>query len=77
MEYTKLLPEIRQMLDEDKAMFPHLVEAILKDIKEAIVVSDLKVRHASTIIGYYHSLGKEPRNNFELDLYSAFGMYQG
>jgi hypothetical protein len=77
MEYTKLLPEIRQMIDEDKAMFPHLTKAMIEDIKKAVVVSDLKVRHASTIIGYYHSLGKERRNNFELDLYSAFGMYQG
>jgi hypothetical protein len=77
MDYTKLLPEIRQMIDEDKAMFPNLVEALIEDIKNATVVSDLKVRYASTIIGYYHSLGKERRNNFELDLYSAFGMYQG
>lgn len=77
MEYTKLLPGIRQMIDEDKNTYPHFTEALLRDIESAEFCSDLKVKTATIIVDYYKDLGNESRNNFELDLYAAFGMYQG
>lgn len=72
MNYFKLRPEIREALERDRNEFPNLVEAIKRDIENAIIVSDLKIRNAAAIVGYFRELNIRVTNNLELDLYRAF-----
>jgi len=72
MNYFKLRSEIREALERDRNEFPNLVEAIKRDIKNAVIVSDLKIRNAAAIVGYYRELNLGSTNNLELDLYKAF-----
>lgn len=72
MNYFKLRPEIREALERDRNEFPNLVEAIKRDIKNAVIVSDLRIRNAAAIVGYYRELNLDSTNNLELDLYKAF-----
>lgn len=72
MNYFKLRPEIREALERDRNEFPNLVGAIKRDIENAIIVSDLKIRNAAAIVGYFRELNIRVTNNLELDLYKAF-----
>lgn len=72
MNYSKLRVEIREALERDRNEFPNLVEAIRRDIEGAVIVSDLKIRNAAAIVGYFRELNLKSTNNLELDLYRAF-----
>ena len=70
---NNLLPEVREMLDADKATYPFLYKKVIGEMKQAYLVTDLSVSTASILIGYAEHLKvKFDNDNFVLKLYRIF-----
>jgi hypothetical protein len=70
---NNLLPEVREMLDADKATYPSLYKRVIGEMKQAYLVTDLSVSTASILIGYAEQLKvKFDNDNFVLKLYRIF-----
>ena len=70
---NNLLPEVREMLDADKATYPSLYKRVIGEMKQAYLVIDLSVSTASILIGYAEQLKvKFDNDNFVLKLYRIF-----
>lgn len=66
--------EIRKALDADKELYSHLHAKMINDIQKAILVTDLSVGTANTLISYGEGLEMNfESNNFVLRLYQIFG----
>ena len=47
-----LIPEVKELLEADKEQYPMLYKAIVRDLQNADVTTDVKVSTANTLISY-------------------------
>jgi hypothetical protein len=70
----KLDPRVREALEADNKKYPAMVKAMIEDIQNAYLVSDLKVGTASNLLNYAENakvVFNNP-NSFILKLYQIF-----
>ncbi len=66
--------EIRKAVDADKELYPHSHDALIRNMQEATLVTDLPVNTASILLSYAETVGfKFESSNFILKLYQIFG----
>ena len=66
--------EIRKAVDDDKELYPHSHAALIRNMQEATLVTDLPVNTASMLLSYAEAVGmKFETENFVLKLYQIFG----
>ena len=69
-----LIPEVKELLEEDKKQFPNLHKGIINDLQNAFVTTDVKVSTANALIGYAEAANvKFESDSFVLKLYQIFG----
>ena len=69
-----LIPEVKELLEADKEQYPMLYKAIVRDLQDATVTTDVKVSTANTLISYAETANVEfDSNSFVLKLYNVFG----
>ena len=66
--------EVRKAVDAEKELYPHSYAALVRNMQEAELVTDLPVGTASTLLSYAETVGlKFESGNFILKLYQIFG----
>jgi len=66
--------EIREAVDAEKELYPHSYAALIRNMQEATLVTDLSVNTASTLLSYAETVGfKFESGSFILRLYQIFG----
>ena len=69
----ELRPEIAAKVNADAKEFPNLHKAIVRDMENADLVTDLPLGTANTLIGYAHAAGFESKtDSFLLKVYEIF-----
>ena len=72
--FNELIPEVKELLEADKEQYPMLHKAIVRDLQNANVTTDVKVSIANTLIGYAEAANVEfESSSFVLKLYQIFG----
>lgn len=69
--FDEMVPEVKQKFLADKEEYPNLHEAMVKDMDNAVLISDLSVRTAANLIEYLPRT--ESNNSFITKLYKVFG----
>lgn len=69
--FNEMVPEVKQKLLADKEKYPNIHEAMMKDMDNAVLISDLSVRTAANLIEYLPRT--ESNNSFVAKLYKVFG----
>jgi len=71
---NELIPEVREQLEADKEQYPFLYKAIIADLQNAELSTDVKVSTANQLISYAEAAKvKFESNSFILKLYNVFG----
>jgi len=71
---NELIPEVREQLEADKEQYPFLYKAIIADLQNAELSTDVKVSTANQLISYAEAVGiKFEIDSFILKLYNIFG----
>jgi hypothetical protein len=74
MDINNLIPEVKELLENDKEKFPNLFKKITREITEAFTPQDLSVSTASVLNGYFDTTGlKAEHDDFVIKLYNVFG----
>lgn len=69
-----LVPEVEELLEVDAEQYPYLIAAIKQELSEKVVVMDLSVSIANSLISYENRVNPENYGmNFILNLYKVFG----
>lgn len=69
-----LIPEVRERLEADKEQYPFLYKAIIEDLQQAQLSTDIKVSTANILISHAEVAGvKFENDSFILKLYNVFG----
>jgi len=70
----ELNPEIAAKIEADREQFPNLHKAIIRDIENAALVTDLPLGTANTLVDYAKSVGFEfnASYSFLLKVYEIF-----
>jgi len=72
--FNDLIPEVKELLEADKEQYPMLYKAIVRDLQNANVTTDVKVSTANTLISYAETANVEfDSSSFVLKLYNVFG----
>lgn len=67
-------PEVRKAMDADKEFYQHSHAALIRDMQEATLVTELPVGTASTLLSYAETVKFNfESENFVLKLYQIFG----
>ena len=62
----RLKPEIKEVVEAEKSIYPMLVEYFYKGLSETHTVSDMKYETALDVMSYHHRAFKNyPRNAWE------------
>jgi len=69
-----LIPKVREQLEADKEQYPFLYKAIMTDLQNAQLTSDVTVSTARQLISYAEvAKVKFESDSFVLKLYNVFG----
>ena len=69
-----LIPEVKELLENDKENFPNLFKKITREVTEASTPQDLSVSTAAVLNGYFDTAGlKAEYDDFVIKLYNVFG----
>ena len=70
----ELNPKVREAVDADRELYPNSHAALVRNMQQAQLVTDLPVGTASTLLSYAESIGFNfESENFVLKLYQIFG----
>ena len=69
--FNEMIPEVKQKFLADKEKYPNLHKAMMEDMNNVTLISDLSVRTAANLIEYLPRT--ESNNSFVVKLYKVFG----
>jgi hypothetical protein len=69
--FNEMIPEVKQKFLADKEEYPNLHKAMMEDMNNVTLISDLSIRTAANLIEYLPHT--ESNNSFIIKLYKVFG----